>query len=189
MTKIGIILGSTRPGRVGAQVGQWVHEIAAKRTDAEFELVDLLDYELPHMDEPVPPSMDQYSQAHTFVWAAKIASFDGFIIVTPEYNHLPSGALIDAFDFLNKEWNNKAVGFVSYGVYGGARGVEHLRSLVGELQLADVKSQLVLYLATDFENYRTFKPAPRHEQELTAVLEQTVAWSNALASLRHPVAA
>lgn len=189
MTKIGIILGSTRPGRVGAQVGAWVHEIASKRADAEFELIDLLDYELPHMDEPLPPAMDQYSRPHTLAWAAKIASFDGFVIVTPEYNHLPSGALIDALDFLNKEWNHKAVGFVSYGVYGGARGVEHLRSLVGELQLADVKAQLTLYLGTDFENFRVFQPTPRHEQELTTVLDQTVTWSNALAPLRQPVLA
>jgi NAD(P)H-dependent FMN reductase len=189
MTKIGIILGSTRPGRVGAQVGAWVHQIASQRTDAQFELVDILDYHLPHMDEPVPPAMDQYSRPHTLVWAEKIASYDGFIIVTPEYNHLPSGALTDALDFLNKEWNNKAVGFVSYGVWGGANAVQHLRALVAQLQMASVKSQLTLYLGTDFENGSVFKPTARHEQNLTSVLEQTVTWSNALAPLRQPVAA
>ncbi|NMO56141.1 NAD(P)H-dependent oxidoreductase [Actinoplanes sp. TBRC 11911] len=189
MTTIGIILGSTRPGRVGVQVGAWVHEIASRRADAEFELIDLLDHDLPHMDEPIPPAMDQYSQPHTLAWAEKIAPFDGFIIVTPEYNHMPPGGLTDALDYLNKEWNNKAVGFVSYGVWGGSNAVGHLRSLVGQLQLADVKAQLTLYLDKDFENFSVFQPTPRHERDLTTVLEQTVTWSNALAPLRQPVLA
>ena len=79
MTRIGIILGSTRPNRNGEQVARWVLSIAAQRTDAEFELVDLRDYPLPHLDEPTPPIMGQYQNAHTKAWAAKIASFDGFI--------------------------------------------------------------------------------------------------------------
>ncbi|MFF1629007.1 NADPH-dependent FMN reductase, partial [Streptomyces sp. NPDC058272] len=86
MTRIGIILGSTRPGRNGEAVARWVHEVAAQRTDAEFELIDLLDYKLPHLDEAYPPSLGQYSQPHTLNWAAKNASFDGFVMVTPEYN-------------------------------------------------------------------------------------------------------
>src|SRR3954449_11581843 len=136
MTRIGIILGSTRPGRNGEQVAKWVLDIAAQRTDAEFELVDLLDYKLPHLDEAVPPSLGQYSQPHTLEWADKIRSFDGFIMVTPEYNHSTSGALKNAIDFLFGEWNNKAVGFVSYGAQGGTRAVEHLRLIAGELMMA-----------------------------------------------------
>ena len=93
MVKIGIILGSTRPGRNGEAVAKWVYEIAKKRTDAEFELVDIEEYNLPLLDEPVPPSMGKYSKPHTKKWAAKIASFDGFVFVTPEYNHGTSGAL------------------------------------------------------------------------------------------------
>src|SRR3954454_15486719 len=87
MTKVGIILGSTRPGRNGEAVAKWVYDIASRRTDAEFELVDLLDYKLPHLDEAVPPSMGQYANEHTKQWSAKIAEFDAFIFVTPEYNH------------------------------------------------------------------------------------------------------
>src|ERR1700742_4097321 len=121
MTKIGIILGSTRPGRLGEAVARWVHEVARQRTDAEFELVDLLDYKLPHLDEAIQPSAGQYSQPHTLEWGAKIGSFDGFVMVTPEYNHSTSGALKNAIDYLFAEWNNKAVGFVSYGAAGGAR--------------------------------------------------------------------
>jgi NAD(P)H-dependent FMN reductase len=189
MTKIGIILGSTRPGRNGEAVAKWVLDVASKRTDAEFELVDLLDYDLPHLDEAVPPSMGQYTKPHTIEWAKKIASLDGFIMVTPEYNHSTSGALKNAIDFLFAEWNNKAVGFVSYGGLGGARAVEHLRLIAGELMMADVRAQVALSLATDFENYRVFLPNERQEQQLGLVLDQTVAWSTALAHLRTPAAA
>jgi NAD(P)H-dependent FMN reductase len=188
MTKIGIIVGSTRPGRVGGKVAAWVHQVAAKRTDAEYELVDLLDYQLPHLDEALPPAMGPGSQPHTLVWAEKVASFDGYVIVTPEYNHLPSGALKNALDFLSAEWANKAVGFVSYGAFGGVRAVDHLRCVVAELGMADVKAQVALHLATDFENYSVFRPTEAHEQFLNPVLDQTVAWSNALAGLREPVA-
>ncbi|MFG1811529.1 NADPH-dependent FMN reductase [Streptomyces sp. NPDC049040] len=184
MTKIGIILGSTRPGRNGEAVARWVHELAAQRSDAEFELIDLLDYKLPHLDEIMPPSLGQYAQPHTLAWAEKIASFDGFIMVTPEYNHSTSGALKNAIDFLYAEWNNKAVGFVSYGSVGGARAVEHLRLISGELQMADVRAQVALSLFTDFENFSVFKPGPHQADALSTTLDQVVAWSEALAPLR-----
>ncbi|WP_155370832.1 NADPH-dependent FMN reductase [Catellatospora vulcania] len=184
MTRIGIIIGSTRPGRNGAAVGQWVYEVAQERTDAEFELVDLVDYKLPHLDEVYPPSMGQYTQPHTLAWASRIASFDGFVMVTPEYNHSTSGALKNAIDFLYGEWNNKAVGFVSYGSLGGARAVEHLRLIAGELQLADVRSQVALSLFTDFENFSVFKPGQFQRDALNTTLDQVVTWSRALAPLR-----
>ncbi|WP_280840245.1 NAD(P)H-dependent oxidoreductase [Micromonospora sp. A200] len=184
MTRIGIIIGSTRPGRNGAAVAQWVHDVARQRTDADFEIVDLLDYKLPHLDEVYPPSMGQYQQPQTLEWARKIASFDGFVMVTPEYNHSTSGALKNAVDFLYNEWNNKAVGFVSYGSVGGARAVEHLRLIAGELQMADVRSQVALSLFTDFENFSTFKPNDFQRDALTAALDQVVAWSEALEPLR-----
>jgi NAD(P)H-dependent FMN reductase len=184
MTKIGIILGSTRPGRNGEAVARWVTDVASERTDAEFELVDLLDYKLPHLDEAMPPSLGQYSHPHTLEWAAKIASFDGYVMVTPEYNHSTSGALKNAIDFLYAEWNNKAVGFVSYGSVGGTRAVEHLRLIAGELQLADVRAQVALSLFTDFENFSVFKPGDHQRDSLTATLDQVVAWSKALAPLR-----
>ncbi|CAG6399085.1 NAD(P)H-dependent oxidoreductase [Streptomyces cocklensis] len=184
MTKIGIIIGSTRPGRNGEAVARWVYDIAAQRSDAEFELVDLLDYKLPHLDEVMPPMMGQYAQPHTVQWAEKIASFDGFVMVTPEYNHSTSGALKNAIDFLFAEWNNKAVGFVSYGSVGGARAVEHLRLIVGELQMADVRNQVALSMFTDFENFSVLKPGAHQADAVTATLDQVVAWSDALAPLR-----
>ena len=184
MIKVAIIIGSTRPGRKAEAVARWVHEHAQKRTDAEFELVDLKDFNLPLLDEPVPPSMGKYSQPHTKAWSAKIQTFDAFIFVTPEYNHGPSGALKNAIDFLYREWNNKAAGFVSYGSAGGARAVEQLRLVMGELLVADVRAQVMLSLATDFENYSAFKPAERHEKALNTVFDQVIAWGGALKTLR-----
>jgi NAD(P)H-dependent FMN reductase len=114
MPQIGIILGSTRPNRNGEQVAQWVLQIASRREDAEFELVDLRDYPLPHLDEPLPPSLGQYANDQTKEWSEKIASFDGFVMVTPEYNHGTSGVLKNAIDFLYAEWNNKAVQVIAW---------------------------------------------------------------------------
>ena len=144
MLKVGIIVGSTRPGRKAEAVARWVHEIALKRTDADFEVVDIEDFNLPLLDEPIPPSMGQYSKPHTKAWAAKIDSFDAFVFVTPEYNHGTSGALKNAIDFLFAEWNHKAAGFVSYGGGGGLRAVEQCDPLrpalcVGLLILAQAR--------------------------------------------------
>ena len=166
MIKVAIVIGSTRPGRKAETVARWVYEIAKKRRDADFELVDIKDFRLPLLDEALPPSMGQYSQPHTKAWAAKVASFDAFVFVTPEYNHGPSGALKNAIDYLYGEWNNKAAGFVSCGSAGGARAVEQLRLVMGELQVADVRAQVMLSLFTDFENFSVFKPAPQGQRAL-----------------------
>ncbi|MDT9691065.1 NAD(P)H-dependent oxidoreductase [Streptomyces sp. P9(2023)] len=184
MLKIGIILGSTRPNRIGEQVARWALDIGSRRTDAAFELLDLRDYPLPHLDEPMPPSLGQYQNEHTRQWAEKIASFDGFVIVTPEYNHGIPGVLKNALDFLYAEWNNKAVGYVSYGAAGGVRSVEQLRLVAGELQMADVRQQVPLSLHTEFENYQVFKPGDYNLPTLNTMLDQVIAWSTALEPLR-----
>ncbi len=184
MVNIAVILGSTRPGRNGAAVATWVHEIATRRDDATYELVDLADFALPMLDEPVPPSFGQYSKPHTKAWSEKIASFDGFVFVTPEYNRSTSGALKNAIDYLYAEWNNKAAGFVSYGSAGGTRAVEHLRLIMGELQVADVRAQVALSLRTDFEDYSRFTPAAYQEEAVGAMLDQLVSWSGALKTVR-----
>ena len=185
MIKTAIVIGSTRPGRKGEAVARWVYEIAKKRGDAEFEIVDIKDFNLPLLDEPRSPMMGQYSQPHTKAWAAKIATFDAFVFVTPEYNHSTSGALKNALDFLYREWNNKAAGFVSYGGAGGTRAVEQLRLVMGELQVADVRAQVALSLLADFENFTVFKPGPRHESSVITMLDQVIAWGGALKTLRQ----
>jgi NAD(P)H-dependent FMN reductase len=169
-------------------VATWVHERARARKDAEFELVDLRDFELPLLDEPIPPSQGKYSHEHTKRWAAKVASFDGYVFVAPEYNHGISGALKNAIDFVYAEWNNKAAGFVSYGSAGGVRAVEQLRQVMAELQIADVRAQVMLSLVTDFENYSSFKPASYHDDTLNTMLDQVIAWAGALQPLRKEMA-
>src|SRR5215510_15879 len=185
MLRVGIIIGSTRPGRKAEAVAKWVYEIAQKRSDAEFELVDIRDFDLPLLDEPMSPMMGQYAHEHTKKWSEKIASFDGYVFVTPEYNHGTSGALKNAIDYLYKEWVNKAAGFVGYGGAAGVRAVENLRLVMGELQVADVRAQVGLSLYTDFENYTVFKPAPQHEKSVNAMLDQVIAWGGALKTLRE----
>ena len=151
MLKVAIILGSSRPGRNGEAVSQWIYELAKNREDADFELIIIVYYNLPLLDEPFPPLIDQYTKDHTKRWAAKINSFDAFVFVTAEYNHGIPGALKNAIDFLLKEWNNKVAGFVSYGSAGGVRAVEQLRLVMAEVKVATVRAQLQLSLYTDFE--------------------------------------
>ena len=182
---IGIILGSTRPGRRGDQVANWVLEQAAGREGVRYELVDLADFDLPHLYEAMPPSMGQYSNDHTKAWSEAIDRFDGYIFVTPEYNHSTSGALKNAIDYLYNEWNNKAAGFVSYGfASSGTRAVEHLRLIVGELQIADVRAQVAVSIANDFEDYATIKPLPHLEPAAAAMFDQVESWSTALRTVR-----
>jgi len=184
MLRIAILIGSTRPGRKADAVARWVFGIAQQHAGATFELVDLGDYHLPLLDEPVPPAMGQYTQPHTQAWARTIASFDGFVFVTPEYNHGIPGALKNAIDFLYAEWNNKAAGFVSYGSANGVRAVEQLRLVMGELQVADVRAQVMLSLFADFEQFSTFKPGAHHDKTVRVMLDQVIAWSGALRVLR-----
>ena len=181
MLRVAVILGSTRPERNGEAVAKWVYDVAKKRSDAEFEYVDIKDCELPLLDEPIP---GRYSKDHTKAWAAKIDSFDAFVFVTAEYNHGIPGALKNAIDFLFKEWNNKVAGFVGYGSAGGVRSVEQLRLVMAELQVATVRAQVQLSLFTDFENFRVFKPSPYQENLVNIMLDQVISWGNALKTLR-----
>lgn len=186
MVKIQIITGSTRPGRNNTQVAEWIYEIAKKRDDIDVELVDIADYNLPILDEPTPPSMGQYTKEHTINWAAKIAEADGYVFVTPEYNHSTSGALKNAIDFLYNEWNNKAAGFVSYGSAGGTRAVEHLRGIAAETQIATVRAQVMFSLAQDFENYSVLKPNQQHVNSANTLFDQLSEWAGALKTVRQP---
>ncbi len=174
---IGIILGSTRDGRVSPQVGEWVKKIADARGDANYEIVDIADYKLPLLGEA-----DASEQAAK--WNEKLNSLDGFVFIVQEYNHSITGALKNALDYAREAWNNKAAGIVSYGSVGGARAAEHLRGILGELSVADVRVHVALSLFTDFENYSVFKPADLHLTNLNGMLDQVLAWSGALKTLR-----
>lgn len=185
--KIGIIVGSTRPGRIGAGVGDWVAANAAAQ-GVEFELVDLHDYKLPLMEEPFPAGAGNYQGAAANAWASKLAEFDGYIFVTGEYNHSIPGALKNAIDYVKGEWANKAAGIVSYGSMGGVRAGEHLRQIFGELQIADVRQHVMFSIFTDFTGFGTaectFTPAENKAEELRAQIDQIVDWAGALKTLR-----
>ncbi len=175
---IGIILGSTRQGRVSPQVAEWVKGIADKREDADYELVDIADFDLPFV------FTTDGQEEGLKRWSEKLRSLDGFIFIVAEYNHSITGALKNALDSARDEWNNKAAGIVSYGSTGGARAAEHLRGICGELQIADVRVHPTLSLFTDFENGTDFKPADLHIDNVNAMIDQLLAWSGALKPLR-----
>jgi NAD(P)H-dependent FMN reductase len=183
------VLASTRPGRLGEAVAHWVLDQAATRGDARFELVDLAEADLPPLDEQWPPALGRYSQPHTHAWAETVARYDGYVFVTPEYNHGLPGTLKNALDRGHAEWHNKAAAFVSYGHDGGVRAVEQLRPVMAALQMADVGAQVTLDLRTDFAGYRELTPAAHQSAALTTTLDQLTAWATALAPLRTAGAA
>ncbi|WP_313894034.1 NAD(P)H-dependent oxidoreductase [Psychrobacillus sp.] len=179
--RIGIVQGSVREGRNGDAVAKWVNDFAVKRNDAEYEIVDLANYNLPFLGSAYAhPDAEGQIKA----WSEKMASFDGYIFITPEYNHAIGGALKNALDFLNPELNNKAAGFVGYGSLGGTRAHENLRLILGELQVADVRTAVTFSLMSDFENMSVFKPADYHADNANAMIDQVLSWSGALKTVR-----
>lgn len=183
--RIAVIAGSTRPGRKGRGVAEWALEKAQSRDDAEFALLDVADFGLPLLDEPKPPGMGDYQHDHTKRWAEAIASFDGYVIVTAEYNHGIPGALKNALDFIYREWNDKAAGFVGYGNTGGARAIEQLRMVMGELKVATVRTTVNLSIFSDFDDQNEPAPAEFHAKKLDRMLDELVAWAGALRPLRQ----
>jgi NAD(P)H-dependent FMN reductase len=187
--RIGINIGSTRPGRDGPHVARWVHDGASRRRDATFEIVDIASFGLPLLDEPVPAALSSdYVHDHTRRWSETVAGLDGFVFVTPEHNHSVPASLKNAIDFLFVEWNDKAAGFVGYGIQGGTRAVEHLRQILAEVRVADVRTAVALSLFHDFEDMRDLRPAPHHEQTLGRMLDELIAMAGATASLRSSAA-
>lgn len=186
MIRIGIVVGSTRPGRKAEAVAGWVHAQAQQRDDAVFDIIDIASYGLPLLDEPVPPMAGDYVQPHTLAWAAAVASYDAYVLVTPEYNHSTSAALKNALDFLYAEWNDKAAGFVSYGVDGGLRAVEQLRLVMSELRVATVRSQVALSFPHDYQDWTELAPAEQQSERLTEMLDELISWGSALRTLRNP---
>lgn len=142
MLKIKIILASVREGRFGDKVAKWVLDMVSENKNVEAEILDLKEYQLPMFAEPVSPMYIQgeYRTPEINRWAQKIADADGFIIVTPEYNHGYPASLKNNLDYLFKEWNKKPVTFVAYGSAGGARSVEQLKQVVVQLQMVPARN-------------------------------------------------
>jgi NAD(P)H-dependent FMN reductase len=148
MIKIAILTGSTRPSRFNDIPADWLYKLTSKIKGASFELIDIAQLNLPFLDEPEPAGSERYTKNHTKQWSKKISSIDGFVFVTPEYNHGISPALKNAVDYLYVEWNFKPIAFVSYGsLAGGSRAVEHWRGIAGELKMYDIREQVM------FPNY------------------------------------
>ena len=185
MINVAVVVGSTRPNRKAEVVARWVLEIAKRRTDASYELVDIKDYELPLLDEPVPPSMGKYSKDHTKRWAAKIASFDAFVFVTPEYNYSTPPALLNALDYLSAEWAYKPAGFVSYGgVSGGLRAVQMTKQTLTALRMMPIVEAVNIPFVAKLMEAGAFKATDVHDKSAAAMLDELIRWAAALRPLR-----
>lgn len=180
--KIGIIIGSVRESRNGEAVGKWIHDFAIGRQDegVEYELVDLKDYNLPFLGA----AASEEQMAAVGAWLGKIASFDGYVFVTPEYNRSVGGAFKNALDYLDGEIRNKAVGYVGYGGLGGAFAIQSLRGINAERSLASVRTMVSFSLITDFENFSVFKPGTHHAVNANAMLDEVILWSRAFETIR-----
>jgi len=174
---IGIIIGSTREGRVSPQVASWVKSEADKRGDALYEVLDVKSFNLPLLGE-------SSETKGINDWNNKLKEMDGFVFIVGEYNHSLTASLKNALDLARDPWHNKSAGIVSYGSVGGTRAAEHLRGILGELQVADVRTHVALSMFTDFENWSTFKPQMLHLDQLNLLLDQVLLWGTALKPLR-----
>ena len=187
---IKIIIGSTRPNRFSEKPAHWIYHEAAMRDGLAVELLDLRNYPLPFFDEaPQALRTGEYANPAATRWAQKVREADGYIIVSPEYNHAFPAVLKNALDYVYTAWNNKPVGFVSYGSVGGARGVQQLRQVAIELQMAPIRNAVhiprELYMAVMNEptpvNPDLFKPS---KAAADALLDQLVWWAKALKAAR-----
>lgn len=186
--RIGIIIGSTREGRFGEKPALWIHEIALRRTDLDFELIDLRDHPLPFFNEATSLAWAPAKSEGASAWAEKIASLDGLIVVTPEYNHGPSAVLKNALDYAYKEFNRKPIGFVGYGGVGAARAIEQLRMIAVELQMAPVRNAvhigMVEFLAI-WQQGKSFTDFPHLAQAANGMLDDVAWWAKALQLARQ----
>jgi NAD(P)H-dependent FMN reductase len=185
--KIKVIIGSTRKGRFGEQPARWIYGEAVKRKELSVELLDLRDYPMPFFDEPVSPSMakEPYKNAAVSRWSQKIRDADGFIIVTPEYNHGYPGVLKNALDYLYYEWNKKPVGFVSYGTVGGARSVEQLREVAVELQMVPLRYAVqIVNFWSELDEKGNLK-TEKFKETADNLLSQLAWWAKVLKPVRE----
>lgn len=190
MINIKIIIGSTRPARFGIQPAEWVFELAKKQMDATFELIDLQDLNLPMLDEPVPAVAFQYTKDHTKKWSKMVDETDGFIFITPEYNHGTSAALKNAIDYLAREWGYKPASFISYGAdAGGARAIEHLISVTTHLRMYPQSEHLIMpNYWTQMNKDGKFQPSDEQTQQVEKIIENTIFWAKGMKPLRAELA-
>lgn len=191
MLHIKIILGSSRPTRFAQQPGAWLYEQSKTIPNAEFELIDLAQINLPFLDEPEPALHGVYQNDHTKAWSKTVAEADGFVFVAPEYNHGYTPVLKNAIDYLYHEWKHKPLAFLSYGsAAGGARAVEQLRAVAGHLSMYDITEHVIMpeyYLHRDENGIYQF--TERHEDAARVMLDQLVFWADTMKPAREKLAA
>lgn len=190
MAHITIILGTVRPNRFGGQVADWLKKLTADYKQATFTVVDLAELNLPFMDEPDIPMYGNYAKGHTKKWAEIIDKSDGFIVISPEYNHSYSPALKNAFDFLWAEWLYKPLAFVSYGATaGGARGVEHLRGVAGQLRMYDMGEHVIIpdYFK-QLDEKGVFTPDDEQLSSAHSMTERLIFWAEQFKEARVKLA-
>lgn len=187
--KIAVIIGSTRDTRFGAKPAQWIFDLAKQRDDLDVELVDLKDFDLPLFNEAASNAWMPSQDPKAVAWQQKISSFDGYIIVTPEYNRSIPGALKNAFDQAYVDWNKKPVGFVAYGTVGGARAVEHARTIAVELQMVPVRSGVHIgggeFVATAFQGKEISEIEAAILPSAKDMLDQLTWWAYATKTARE----
>ncbi len=186
MITIKILTGSVRPGRFNIQPATWIYEIAKKRKEIKVELVDLQEVNLPFLDEPVPPSAKKYTKEHTIRWSKIIEESDGFIFVTPEYNHSYSPVLKNAIDFVWQEWNYKPVAYISYGsAAGGTRAVEHLRTIAAQTKMYDLNEQIALANYWEhLDKNGKYQFTKENDQAANALLDSLIFWAKKMKEAR-----
>lgn len=189
--KLKIIIGSTRPGRVGPTVAAWVDKAARAHGGFNVETVDLAEVNLPLLDEPVHPMMQQYTHDHTKKWSSIIADADAFIFVTPEYDLFAPATLVNAIQTLMREWGYKAAGVVSYGgVSGGLRASQSLRQLLTNVGVMSVSQVVPVPFFPEFiSEDGVFTPNEKMEEGATAMFTEVAKWAGALKPLREQAAA
>lgn len=185
--KLLVILGSTRPNRFGEHPAKWIVEQAKKLPDVEVTFADLRDHPLPFFNQPISPSMvkdGNYGDEAVNAWSKIVAAADAYVMVSPEYNHSPSAVLKNALDVINVEWHDKSVGFVSYGSVGGARAIEHLRSIAIELQMAPVRTAVHIPGNVVFGTGWNADAEAAMQNAASGMLAQVVRWGRALKTVR-----
>jgi NAD(P)H-dependent FMN reductase len=190
MERVHVLLGSTRPTRFGEKPARWVADHLAARGDLDVELVDLRDYPLPLFERPRPPAytLREYEDDALARWGRKVDEADGFVIVTPEYNHGYPAGLKNALDHLFPEWHRKPVAFVGYGNVGGARAIEQLREVVVELEMAPLRHAVHILpdLMRPLMGVEGYDPTwfEALEPKLELLADDLAWWAKALAAAR-----
>ena len=182
-----IIIGSTRPGRVGPSVAAWITERAIEHGGFDVQVTDLAELNLPILDEPNHPRLRQYTHQHTKDWSALVDAADAFIFVTPEYNYAFNAALKNAIDYVYNEWHNKAAGIVSYGgIAAGTRATQMLKQVLTSLKIMPVPEAVnIPFVTQHLDEDRRFKATEMMDASATAMLDEVLKWTESLAPLRE----